>query len=262
MSNLGEIAFGEPLVNAGFGPRDPILHRHPIYTLPSHPELIVRPANHRHGLCRQDVRVAQTQLLTEGLLRLDADYGLRTPGLSLAREVVNDQVQLFLVTPRVEGFSFADGLSEIPELVATTAFASILQYHRDFIWMDGVYLDDVRLPQLMYGKTASDTENRVYFVDVEQQAYEISKGERENSAELQDQASFTALVAARGINLLESSYGKELTDLRKQAGQLLVAYGRAFRKVAGYDYDHANWGNVTPDDMTNINSLLAGAGRN
>ena len=256
MSNLGEIAFGEPLVNAGFGPRDRVLHNHPIYTLPSHPELIVRPANHRYELRRQDARIAQTQLLTEGLLRLDTDYGLSTPGLGLAREIIDDQVQLFLVTPRVEGFSFTNQMSEVPETAATTAFASMLRYHQDFLHKDGVYLDDVRLPQLIYGRIEGDTESRVYFVDVEQQAYEVTRRERENSAGLQDHGSFTALVAARGISLLEASYNKEFTDLRKQTGQLLVACQQAFREVTGYGYDHANWGNLTTDDRANIDRLL------
>lgn len=254
---LGEIAFGEPLVDAGFGPRNAELHKYPIFTLPSHPELIVRALGlSRHRPQSDELVSTQYLELTEGLLHLDNSYGLHTPGLSMAREVSDGRVQHYLVTPRVNGTTFNTRLNEVPENIATGAFDSTLKYHEDFPLFNGVYLDDIGLRQLVYGRLPGDVESKVYFVDVEQQTDVVCEAERWKPSRWADQGVWLANRLSRDINLLETAYSKDFSDFRKRAGRLLLSIRAVLQELNGNELDFMMYGGNTSADRKNISRLL------
>jgi hypothetical protein len=269
---LGEIAFGERLIDAGFGPRS--LNVYPIFYLSSHPGLIVRHAATRNYRAEHhDTYWQPAGQLTQGLLHLDTEYGLHTPGLSMAREIytVNNTVivdgpdkqreRLYFVTPRVVGISFLDRLSEVPETTATKAFSSIMRYHEDLLRYDSVHLHDVRLSQLIYGKIPNDTEDRVYFVDIEPHYDLIDESIRQKSSAISDYAVFVAQFFIEDIDELEAAFGKRFTGLRQQLGRLFIAFNNAYHNIKGIDLNYECRG-LTDEIVARIPQFMSEAAEN
>jgi len=234
-------------VDAGFGPRNTTLHKHPIYTLASHPNLIIRPYeglesyDYYRGPFGDVEPHTHQENIARGLNYLDEEYGLHTPGLSMAREYAYSRTkeshggqtehryQPYVLANRIEGIPFfPERLHEIPESITTNAFSEIIRYHEDMLTKSGYYLEDVRLPQLMWGKGPGDQEKKVYFIDVESipdvidndSSITASKGPYFLSA----YAQYNGMMLTRDLIALETAYGKRYSQLRTELGKLFLDY--------------------------------------
>jgi hypothetical protein len=130
------------------------------------PDLVIR-----RGLqyTPEDIE-AEAQLysgVTEEFIYLEEEFGIKTPGLSMARRwSVGEQIWTpFLMMKHIEGLNFIDDLPDIPRHVATTACRALFGYNATVLER-GRYCTDMRLRQLMWGKEDSgQTEPALYMVD-------------------------------------------------------------------------------------------------
>ena len=166
-------AFGEPLVPADIpSPEDDAMMRkygvaQKFSTLESFPNLVIRPV----ALLRtrgSEWREEAYQHMAAEQAYLEDETAIWSPGLIEAQEDTGSGTRVLFATNRVEGQRFAGNLHNLPEDIAISAFESILKYYRELPDRGtGAYLNDLRLSDLVYGKTHIDeTEPRIYNVNV------------------------------------------------------------------------------------------------
>ncbi|MEK7594636.1 MAG: hypothetical protein AAB436_03300 [Patescibacteria group bacterium] len=188
---LGQEAFGEPLIPSEFKRTNLAAlsaQEDHLWTLGSNPDLIIRSGDYASPESGKDASLHLGDY-TEALFHLSDAYAIHPPAISFAHETDDKGKDTwFVAANRVEGASFQQGISDEHQAVAQEAYDSILEYYRSMIKRDGLYIADLSLRQLVYGKTAGNTQPAIYMVDVDpQDLFEI------NSENRQEELAFIAL---------------------------------------------------------------------
>ncbi|HUC86711.1 MAG TPA: hypothetical protein VMR75_00080 [Candidatus Saccharimonadales bacterium] len=152
--------------------------RHKTWTHQDRPDLIFRDASVLPaGSEKSRERHNRYEIFTKALFALES-YGINIPGIGNARQLDNgprhdiDNFQwetLYTVTRRVEGKNLHENMTEIPAPVVLQTIEGMLRYYEDRLedTSEDPYITDLGLGQMLYGKAPGDTQNSVYFIDLE-----------------------------------------------------------------------------------------------
>lgn len=112
------------------------------------------------------------EAFTEALFKL-SKYGISVPGIGNYRNNIEDEPYgldlIYTATQRVEGKNMHKSMREIPPHVIESAMDGMLRYFEDMLTDDSnaLYLTDLGLTQLLWGRKPGDTANETYLVDLD-----------------------------------------------------------------------------------------------
>jgi len=120
---------------------------------------LLEPIKKDQNLTRAESDKHFAQLLIE----LEDKYGIRTPRMSMYR----DGQTVFIEGQWVEGKNLSDDAPQLPLPILRQAAESIINYYIDATKNGGDYLTDLRPSNIIYGRLNGDTEDHLWFVDIE-----------------------------------------------------------------------------------------------
>lgn len=140
---------------------------------------------------------------------LDRDYGITVVpyDIVLGSNGYNENAA-YLVADKVVGEELKE--TKIPEEEAKKFFSSLLNYHIDKYEQGGYFIYDLNSRDFVYGKTNTNLEKNIYFVDLDD-LYDFFDPTKEN-----DHFALN-LIALNGIlQRLKACSGSYLVELRKE----------------------------------------------
>jgi hypothetical protein len=202
----GKEAFREPLIDSEFARTNPSTSDRYLFTLASSPDLLIRRGEKMPPNQAEDA-TAQHEQYARGLVRLEEEYGIYNPGMSVSREVCPDgELQYYIASNRVRGISFVDNLGDVPRALADDIFDKILRYYGDLAVKTGTYMKEVTLRQMVYGVLGGETEPKVYMVDFETQSSTDFNGLADDAPRLLNASEWLDKMMWRSLSMMSSAY--------------------------------------------------------
>ncbi|HET7529006.1 MAG TPA: hypothetical protein VFJ84_02140 [Candidatus Saccharimonadales bacterium] len=142
--------------------------RTPLYTVIGKNLVLRRPLTPQELQEPSKMRAEMTvtehdKRFAELLADLQEKYGIKSPKMSS----YIDGPTVFIEGQWVEGKNLSDEAADIPVLVIRHALQSIINYYLEATRNGGDYLTDLRPSNIMYGRIDGDTEDHLYFIDLE-----------------------------------------------------------------------------------------------
>lgn len=134
--------------------------RTPLYTVMGKDTVLRRPLDISE---LSKTEIERDRQFAKLLMRLDEGYGIQSPGMAIYK----DGTTAFIEGRWVEGRNVSDQAAEIPASAVKHAIESVIDYYRQATLRGGPYLTDLRPSNMIYGRTAEDTEDHLYFIDLE-----------------------------------------------------------------------------------------------
>ncbi|MBX4188677.1 hypothetical protein KW792_01100 [Candidatus Saccharibacteria bacterium] len=139
--------------------------RLPLYESAGHPGSVLRRPM---GKVAVESWVDNDRRFAEQLLDLEEKFGISSPNMSLLKTEGQDgHPEIYIQGGWVEGKNLFDDSADIPVPVVKHAIGAIIDYYRQAADNSGPYLMDLKPDNIMYGRMADDTEDKLYFIDIE-----------------------------------------------------------------------------------------------
>lgn len=129
--------------------------------------------------------IEHDRLFAQLLIELEDEYGVRSPNLGLFKSKDDEGRNIAYIEGQwVEGKNLFDDSAEVPPAIMRRGLKAIIDYYAAARHNGGYYLADLQPENIIFGRTANDKEDHLYFIDMEPLIDRVEPGQPLNRVHL------------------------------------------------------------------------------